>query len=617
MKGKVNISIVGFIYVITVLLSVAVVVRIIQLQFFAESNTEESYGAQSRNETIDGIRGNILAEDGRYLAVSTPYYRLYMDCTVAADSAFYTNVGPLSERLAEFYGDKSAREYEKRITDARKDGRRYVRINQKLLTHDQMQELKTFPLFNLGQARGGVIIEKFDQRDYPYPTLGRRTLGFVKAEEAGGARVGLEGSFDNVLRGKPGSRPMRKTEGKEWIPDIDKPTIPAVDGLDIVTTINVDIQDIADRALRKRLSDTDELEGGTVVVMEVATGAIRAMVNLQKTDNGGFAELDNYAIERRSEPGSVFKLATLVSLIEDKHLSLDKELKAVPHWNYMGTVFEDHYLNSYNTISVQRGFEISSNNVFRMLAAQYYDKKPEQFISKLNDLKIVSNIDFDLHEMVNAQVKSPSDPSWSPVDLPQIAMGYTVAVTPLHTLTFYNAIANGGKMMKPYLVEKFSKGGQDVKTFKPEVISVVCSKNTCKEVHKALRGVVENGTGRTVFNGCPVEVSGKTGTAQIVDTKTGRYVDANGRKQHQATFVGFFPSESPKYSVIAVMYSVKTSRNFYGATWGGPVVREVAENLYASSPQWNDPLTRQETAENIIIEKISQSNQLAQVNETE
>jgi cell division protein FtsI (penicillin-binding protein 3) len=580
---KVSITKLGIVYIVVAILGLVVIGRIIDLQFIHKPD-KNRFGNNFRYDVIDGKRGDILARDGRFLAVSTPQYEIDMDCTVSDKDTFDRDVGKLAADLSTIFNDKTPRYFESEMVNAREKDRKHIRIGDRLVSHQELQQIQNFPIFNQGRFKGGLKVDKKERRLYPYTTLGRRVLGY-SLDNAEKTKVGLEMCYDYVLKGKSGKRPMMRTENHQWIRDFTQPEIPPEDGLDVLTTIDVDIQDIADRALREQLAKSDQLQGGCVIVMETATGAIRAMVNLQKYE-GDFSERINFAINRKGEPGSVFKLATLISLIEQKGLKLDQTIKAQPHWIYGGHDFEDHYLNSYSTISVLRGFEISSNNVFRILATTNYEKDPEDFIGKLNDLKINYNFDFDLAGMEKAYIKSPEDPTWSPVDLPQIAMGYTVELTPLHTLNFYNAVANGGKMMKPYLVSAFLKDGHPVKEFKPETISVICQKSTIDTVKRALRGVVTDGTGRFTFKGCKVHVSGKTGTAQIVDPETGEYVDRNGYRQHQATFVGFFPSEAPKYSMIVVVYSEKTRSNFYGASWGGPVFRRVAEQIYASSPEW-------------------------------
>lgn len=599
---QVNIRKVGIFYLGFVLLALLAIGQIINLQFIHKPG--RSYTAKTvREDVLPCTRGSILADDGRYLAFSIPEYRMGMDCVQPDSTVFAQGIDSLAICLANFYQDKKAAQYKKEIVDRRKEGlgggRRYMFLNRKLLTYQEMKEVSSFPILREGRARGGRDEVKVDHRTYPYGRLGFRTLGYIK-DQSEIPTIGIEGSCDTILRGTDGLRPMRLTEGRNWIVDTDKETIQPIDGLDVQLTLDIDMQDMAQNALISVLSKTNEVHAGTVVVMEVATGEIKAMVNLEKDGKGGFDETYNYAIGRKGEPGSVFKGATLTTLLEDKKVTLDTEIKAVVTWNYGGgQPFVDHYLDRYSTISVKRGYEISSNNVFRMLAARYYGDKPKEFLDKLtNERRITQDFPFELKGMASANVKDPDlntgRAAWNMKDLPQIAMGYTVEITPLHTLNFYNAIANEGVMMRPHLVRNYQKEGVIIQEFKPESLGTVCSKETAHEVWKAMRGVVESegGTGYRVFKGCPVGVAGKTGTARIVFPHNGKYQDAAGHKMHQATFVGFFPSDAPKYSMIAVVYSEPTFGNFYGATWCGPVFRQVAEQIYASSIDWQEPIPR-------------------------
>lgn len=588
---KVNLIKVGAMYILFVILGIAAVVRIIDLQFFHKPDMEICAPSTKVRE-IPCTRGSILASDGRYLAFSIPEYKLCMDCSLAADSLFNNNIDALADSLSLLFGDRKASEYKQVIVSQREAGKRYSTLNRKLLTYQQMKRAEMFPIFDQGRRKGGIIVEKFDRRQYPYDKLAFRTLGHIKANEV--MKVGIEGSCDSILRGIPGLQPIRKTEHNNWIEDTDAKRTEPVDGTDVQVTIDIDIQDMAERALRRQLAKSDELEAGCVVVMEVATGEIKAMVNMRKDEHGNFGEEYNYAIGRKGEPGSVFKLATLTILLDEGKMKLDDEIKAVVNWKYgKGKPFVDNYLRNYNTISLQRGFEISSNNVFRMSAARFYGNNPAHFIDKLNDqIRISRNYDFDIAGFAKARIQHPKDTNryWSQADLPQIAMGYTCELTPLHTLTFYNAIANGGMMVQPRLVRNYQKNGVIVKEFPVIEVGRVCKESTVPQLHKAMRGVVLNGTGRHVFKDCRVSVAGKTGTARVV-RPNGRYEGADGKKQHQATFAGFFPYENPKYSIIAVVYSAPTHNNFYGATWSGPVVREIAEEIYANSPEWADPVS--------------------------
>ena len=583
---------VAIIYVIFLLIAGAAVARMVDLQFFEKDIKTEEYGKKTvREDPIKPMRGSILAADGRHLAFSTPEYFIALDCTVAHDTVFEANVRPLAEALAKNYKEKSADEYVRLLRQRRAEGKGYTRLLRQHVGYDEMKAISQYPLLNLGRARGGLLVEQIDHREYPYDKLAYRALGYLRSSEDR-PHIGVEGALDSTLRGKPGVRPMRLIDKGIWIPDAERQEIPAINGQDVQISIDIDMQDIAQKALLHKIEGEDDLEAGTVIVMEVATGEIRAMVNMEKDEKGRFTEQYNYAIGRLGEPGSVFKLATLVTALEDKKVTLDTRQPGDVIWHYGKTAFEDTYLRNYSSITVRKGLEISSNNVFRRIAGEKYGRNPQDFVDKINkERRITYNYDFDLPGMGKARARDPKDKLWSPSDLPQIGMGYAVQVTPLHILSFYNAIANDGVMVKPHLFVNLQRGGNVEYTYPIETVGRVCSKETAALAKEALRGVVigENGTARRAFANCKVHVAGKTGTARIALPRGG-YMDASGRKKHQGSFVGFFPYENPKYSIIVVVYSRLAAKNFYGGTWGGPVACEIIDNIYAKSPEWNAPV---------------------------
>ncbi len=583
---------VAIIYVIFLLIAGAAVARMVDLQFFEKDIKTEEYGKKTvREDPIKPMRGSILAADGRHLAFSTPEYFIALDCTVAHDTVFEANVRPLAEALARNYKEKSADEYVRLLRQRRAEGKGYTRLLRQHVGYDEMKAISQYPLLNLGRARGGLLVEQIDHCEYPYDKLAYRALGYLRSSEDR-PHIGVEGALDSTLRGKPGVRPMRLIDKGIWIPDAERQEIPAINGQDVQISIDIDMQDIAQKALLHKIEGEDDLEAGTVIVMEVATGEIRAMVNMEKDEKGRFTEQYNYAIGRLGEPGSVFKLATLVTALEDKKVTLDTRQPGDVIWHYGKTAFEDTYLRNYSSITVRKGLEISSNNVFRRIAGEKYGRNPQDFVDKINkERRITYNYDFDLPGMGKARARDPKDKLWSPSDLPQIGMGYAVQVTPLHILSFYNAIANDGVMVKPHLFVNLQRGGNIEYTYPIETVGRVCSKETAALAKEALRGVVigENGTARRAFANCKVHVAGKTGTARIALPRGG-YMDASGRKKHQGSFVGFFPYENPKYSIIVVVYSRLAAKNFYGGTWGGPVACEIIDNIYAKSPEWNAPV---------------------------
>ena len=401
--------------------------------------------------------------------------------------------------------------------------------------------------------------------------------------------MGIEGSYDYYLKGIPGKQTVQRLLGGEWMPVNEEETIMPQDGMDVRTTIDIEIQEAAENALRNQLSLSDVFEGATAIVIEVKTGAVRAITNMKKMDNGEFDESFNYAISQATEPGSTFKLATLVALIEDGYVNLETPVDAGNgRWKYSTKEFTDVTKGGYGLIDVRKAFEKSSNVAFAKLAVEYYANNEKKYVDRLHNMKIGEKFNLDIMGEGRSVIHSPGDAMWSKLTLPMMAMGYASLITPLHTLAFYNAIANGGKMMKPYFVESLQKHGEVEKIFEPQEMSgSICSQSTIKLVHEALRGVVEHGTGKGI-NDPRYKISGKTGTAQIAFD--GRYIDSQGYRKHQASFAGFFPSDDPKYSAIVVLYTNKTRANFYGGSWAAPVFKQISDRIFVNNPQWGEPV---------------------------
>lgn len=580
------ISKVSYIYFIIFFAAMLVIGRIVQLQFFSKLDVS-SDDISFRIEEIEAVRGSVLARDGRSLASSVPYYQVRMDCVVPMDTAFNNNIAAMSDALANFFGDKPASFYKNELVSARKKGNRFKAIGNRLVDYSELNEIKKFPIFNLGANKGGFISEQKNKRNNPYGRLAYRTIGFINSLGVG---VGIEGSYDYYLKGSPGKQTVQRLLGGEWMPVNNEEAIMPQDGSDIQTTIDIDIQEAAEDALRNQLSLSDVFEGATAIVMEVKTGAIRAITNMKKMPNGEFDESFNYAISQATEPGSTFKLATLVALIEDGYVTLDTPVDAGNgKWQYSTKLFTDVTKGGYGLIDVRKAFEKSSNVAFAKLAVEYYTNNEKRYVDRLHNMKIGDKFNLDILGEGRSVIHSPGDAMWSKLTLPMMAMGYASLLTPLHTLVFYNAIANGGKMMKPYFVENLQRNGIVEKQFGPQEISgSICSKSTIAMVHEALRGVVVHGTGKSI-NDPRYSISGKTGTAQIAFD--GRYIDSQGYRKHQASFAGFFPSENPKYCAIVVLYTNKTRANFYGGAWAAPVFKQVSDKIYAFNPKWDEPVT--------------------------
>lgn len=573
------------IYKFMIVVALCVIFRIIYLQFINPTDVKAADIAY-REESIEAVRGDILSEDGRPLATTIPYFRIRMDCLAPEDSIMDISVDSLSICLSNFFKDNSAAQYKKIITKGRKEKKRYLPLGNRLVDYSELSEIKEFPLFRLGSNKGGIVVEKKYKRKNPYGSLAYRTIGFINTQGVG---VGIEGTCDYQLKGEPGHRIIQKIQGGEWIPVNSPQNEAPKDGYNIRTTINVDIQEAVERALKNKLGEGGNVEGATAVVMETKTGAIRAIANMKNDGKGGFDESYNYAIGEASEPGSVLKLVTLVSLLEDGYVTLDTPVDAGNgRFSYGGHVFSDSH-GGLGMINVRKAFEHSSNVCFAKLAVQYYESNPKKFVDRIRNMKLGERFHLDIQGEAAATIYSPNDAMWSRSTLASMGFGYGMLITPLHTLTFYNAIANDGRMMKPYFIEDYESDGQIVKQFKPmEISGAICSKETAAHAKEALRGVVTDGTGRSL-NNKNYEISGKTGTARRAYGGKQGY-EKDGMRRYQATFCGFFPSGNPIYSVIVILYSGDTPGNFYGASQAGPVFKEIADFIYANSPKWNPVL---------------------------
>lgn len=602
-----------FIYLALLFASVIIMGRLIQIQLTYEPDPKiaDLFKPRSRKQILEPLRGSIIARDGRLLAMSTPMYQVYMDCAVLKgtnspeqEEEWKGKAKELSDGLAEIYGDKGGQAYYELIMDSRRRDRRYVRIGS-LIDHETLQKVSALPLFREGAYKGGFMFEKKDSRQYPYGTLARRVIGYVKdnSNSNGNNLIGLEGRFNYELHGKEGYEWMKVTDNKGLIHNYDSSYVKAEDGRDIRTTLDIDIQDIADNALRRQIEDNPKIEGGCVIVMDVETGGIRAMVNLLRDSTSGrMSESYNMAVGRTGEPGSVFKSTTLMSLLEDGKVNLSDEIPT-NHGDVKGFSRDQHIAdyereNKTDRISILHGFEISSNYVFRKLAIDNYGKNPKKMIDKLYLYKLGEAYDFDLDGFKSPTIPDPASKSWSSTDLGSVAIGYSVAETPLHIVTFYNAIANKGKMMKPYLVESIEENGVVKDRKGPSILNgSICSKATADTLTRALRNVVSEGTGKTRLARARCPIAGKTGTSRIVlDPKYTRishnpYEDEKGRKQYQATFVGFFPADAPQYTAIVVIYSNLDREIFYGGTLPAMAFREIVDNVYALDRNNGEVLT--------------------------
>ena len=557
------------------------------------------------------VRGRILATDGRPMAISAPLYDLYMDCTVrkrdyaedgkdSLERAWRAKARELGRYLSLEFKDRSVDEYASMILKGRDKGSRYLRL-QRNLDLSTIQRVKTFPLFKEGPYTGGIIVEEHEERIYPYDSLARRVIGYVKEQN----RIGLESSFDTELHGTEGYEWRRVTDKKRWIRDLDSASVKVQDGNDIRTTLNVDFQDIADKALRAQINANEDIRAGICIIMEAKTGAIRAMVNLSRgaTPQTTLWERENLALREVGEQGSVMKTVTLLSIVEDGFVkSLEQTIPTnnglVPKYNQDIHILDYQRETGRRNISVMHGFEISSNYVFAYLAETYYGKNPQELFDHIYSYRLGEAFDFDITGLGKPVVNRPGTAGWSGTTLGTTAYGYGLSVTPLHVATFYNGIANKGRMMKPYLVESIEKDGKVLKRFVPSALNEsICSAATADTVTRALRAVVNSGTA-TRLKGAKLPVCGKTGTARVVLTPEERkgsrdpYSDALGQKKNQGTFVGFFPADDPKYTILVTVYSYLSHKSFYGGTMPALAVRETVDKSYALDSDWRPQLHR-------------------------
>lgn len=618
-QGKDNIGRIMYVFYILGLIGAIVLVgQLIRIQVFFKPDPaiEAELTPSVTKDLMQPERGAILAHDGRKLAISFTSYVIAMDCSVlkdefkkdtkdgaAKESEWLQKAKGLSEGLERILKEKTADEYFAQIKKDREKGNRYRLLSQSV-DYETLQALKELPLFNEGQYKGGLIVSRKDVRQYPYGTLARRTIGFVRdnTDASSNNYIGIEGKFNAKLHGTGGYRYTVKKDGRETVQTFDSTAVKPVDGLDVRTTLDVDIQDLADRALKSQIDTNMKIEGGCAIVMEVSTGAIRAMVNLKRDPSTGLmGETYNYAIGRAGEPGSVFKASTIMTLLEDGCIH-SLEDKIPTNGGKEGLLPLDQHIYDYehqnNTkeISILKGLEMSSNYVFAHLAIENYAKRPKDFIDKIYMYKLGEAFDFDLDGMATPSVPSPDKDSWSNTSLGTTAYGYSVTETPLHILTFYNSIANKGKMMKPYLVEDIEKNGIVKEKLGPSILNAsVCSRATADTITRGLASVVQSGTATRLKN-TKCTVAGKTGTARILldatdsPTSAGRYTDERGRKKNQATFVGFFPAEAPRYSLIVVVYSILDSESFYGGTLPALAARQIVDGIWSMDPTWQESL---------------------------
>ena len=540
------------------------------------------------NLPIPANRGNLLASDGQLLAGSIPEFRLYMDYVVIdadsaarvkaqhwRDSAFKHDIDSIATGLAKIFPDKNKAWFKKRLEDGKKLRRHAWRIYPKNATYIQLQECKKLPLLRETSLRGGFYTEEIIQRKKPFGSLASRTIGDLY-RDSNGAKCGLELSFDSILRGKPGIGHSTKVRNRR-IRFIDREP---QNGHDLVTTIDVNIQDVAEKAMRKMLTSLDGTEIGIAMVMEVATGDIKAIVNLSRSNDGKFYEMKNNAISDLMEPGSTFKTASIMVGLEDGKIKKNETVDCTGGTYPMhGRTMRDHNWRKggYGTLTVSEILEQSSNIGVSRLIDRAYHNSPQKYVDGLKNLGVGVPLDLPFVGKGEPIIPQPNSKKryWSKTDLAWMSIGYVTQLTPIHTLTFYNGIANNGRMVKPRFIKAEKDNGIIVREFPTEVIrEKMCSQHTLDDIHDILEKVVSKGLGKRAGNGGKLfKVSGKTGTAQMAQGGGKGY--HSGTPRYMVSFCGYYPSEAPKYSTIVCI--VKKGLPASGGLHCGPVFSEISQ----------------------------------------
>jgi len=566
------------VYFGAIFFALAVLGRIVFLQIVEGDKWAKKARTFSQKDIIiEPRRGDILAMDGRLLASSVPYYDIFFDAKTEAitDELFKNNVDSLALGLSKILKNKTAREYRESLITARLQGRRYMMIKRDV-TYLQLKKIQKLPIFRRGKYKGGLIVEAKDKRNRPFQKLAQRTIGYQILNNSGKkvGYVGLERTFEPVLRGREGVCLMQRLSGGNWMPINNGQQVDPIDGKSVVTTIDVNLQDVAHNALLKALKK-NEAQSGCAVLMETATGEVRAIVNLQLNKKGDdYNEAFNFAVGTRSEPGSTFKLISLLVALEEGLVDLDDSVDIEDGTTmYFDRKMKDSHQEG-GVITVREAFERSSNVGISKIINQYYFNRKQDFANKLYQMRVNSKLGVDIVGEPDPDIKDPQD--WSGTSLAWMSIGYELQLTPLQILAFYNAIANGGQMVKPRFARAIQENGTIVKRFKKEVLHpMICSESVLESAHSLLEGVVERGTARSIKTG-NYGIAGKTGTSQI------GYWNKDAKIRHQASFVGYFPSDAPRYSCIVVIAN-PTKGRIYGSDVAAPVFREIADKVYASN----------------------------------
>ncbi|MGS2738959.1 penicillin-binding protein [Sinomicrobium sp. M5D2P17] len=561
------------------LFSLAVAVKLVFIQVDGEEYRQMAAERTIRNFTIPANRGNLYSDDGSLLATSVTKYDIRFDALTVSAKNFEKNLKPLSDKLSALLGKPSSY-YQRVFRKARANKNRYLLVARDLGYADYIR-IKNFPLFELGPYKGGIIVEQHVEREHPLGKMAERSIGYERLDGEGHAlRVGLEGAYSEYLRGREGRRLKQRIAKGQWKPISDNNEVEPRDGYDVISTIDINIQDIAHHALLSQL-EKYKAEHGTVVVMETRTGEVKAISNLGRTEDGKYYEKLNYAIGESHEPGSTFKLMALAVALDDKVVDtsdiVDTEKGTI---YYHRRRVRDTKTGGHGKITISRAFEVSSNVGVVRTIHDHYSDNPERFVGKLRDMGLDKRLGLSIKGEGKPYIPDPKNKKqWSGITLEWMAFGYNVSLTPLQTLTFYNAVANNGEMVKPRLIKEVKEWNKTILKFDKEVInSQVCSPETISKLQEMMKNVVLRGTGKRLYSP-NFSMAGKTGTAQ---KNYGQKKE--GKLQYISSFAGYFPADDPKYSCIVVIHEPDKSVGYYGADVSGPVFKSIAHKIYTNSP---------------------------------
>lgn len=567
------------------LMAIAITVKLTNIQWVeGEYYRKLAKERTVRTFVIPANKGNIYSADGSLLATSIPNYTIRFDAVAPKEEDFEKNVKPLADELSKLLG-KSSSSYQSLLRKARANKNRYTFLAEDL-SYTEYAKIKSFPLFNKGANKGGIIVEQQTVREHPIGKIAERTIGYERIDENGQLkRVGIEGAFGKYLNGKDGKVLKQKIAKGQWKPIRDQNEVDPQDGYDVISTIDVYIQDIAHHALLKQLEEY-KAEHGCVVVMETKTGKVKAISNLGRDKkSGNYYETINYAVAESHEPGSTFKLVDLIALLDDNKVDTSKVYDSRGGViTYRGDKVRDSHEGGYGKISLGKGFEVSSNTILVQAVYENYKNNPQEFINRITNMGLDKPLGLPFQGEGKPIVHKPGDKSWNANTLPWMAYGYSVAMTPLQTLTLYNAVANNGEMVKPQFVSEIKEWNKTIKKYEKQVINPkICSDGTIKKLKALLTNVVKRGTGAKLYSK-DFSMAGKTGTAEANYGKNG------GNDHHYiSSFVGFFPAENPKYSCIVVVHEPDTSlNNYYGADVAGPVFKRIAQKIFTDAPSTNE-----------------------------